>query len=539
MKKSTVILLPSLLFSVSMMAQDSIYVHKTDGSVVGFPMSAVDTMVSSPSEQKIMLSYPESELESFSFSPQIPESEVNLNQADRLQSCNILMKVSFLKKDNPSLLGDVSVSAYGDSELMMVIPYLSDLSSLSPDFSSTGSFVYVNGIKWTEGQKMNFTEVATLKIVAFNGDVRTYTLTVKNSGLPVVEISTPGAVEVGTDWTENATMKISSSSLGVMELKGKGSHFAPALKNSYNLKFDNKTSLLGITKNKRWTLVSNDVDKTLMRAALAYAVGSKYMSFDWTPSVKPVELVLNGTYLGNYFLTEQVRVCQGRIEDGHVLSVEESADEGEDAFVASASGKLFVVKDPETGSVGTGLLRSKDVIDHFESVLFATSFRDADSGYRSLIDMNSFVDWFLMNEMAKNQDAFISDCYLTITGSKILKMGPVSDMAKSFGNEDDDVAGFVSKESPWMARLFEDPEFVSLVKSRFAKIYAAKSDILNWIDSEAETLRMSVAGNEMVWRRLGAQPNEADAADVLYQKEVKGLKTWMEGRLEWLNGELQ
>lgn len=90
-----------------------------------------------------------------------------------------------------------------------------------------------------------------------------------------------------------------------------------------------------------------------------------------------------------------------------------------------------------------------------------------------------------------------------------------------------------------MARLFEDPEFVSLVKSRFAKIYAAKSDILNWIDSEAETLRMSVAGNEMVWRRLGAQPNEADAADVLYQKEVKGLKTWMEGRLEWLNGELQ
>ncbi|HOI26028.1 MAG TPA: CotH kinase family protein [Paludibacteraceae bacterium] len=536
MKKSIISFLPLFLLSVNLVAQDSIYVHKTDGSVVGFSMSAVDTMISTTSEQKLLLSYPENELKSITFPSQILESEVNLDKNDKPQSFNLLKSISFNKLNNADVAADFYFLADNSSDLTVVLPTISDFSALASSIVTTGSYVYLNGKLWAENNKMDFSkENNTIKVVAFNGDVRTYNLIVKNSGLPILKIQVPNEVEVGSDWSEFAMMNLASSSFSNVKIKGKGSHYKSGLKNSYNLKFEDKTSLLDIVKNKRWMLIANDADKTLMRSALAYNISSKYLGFDWTPNCKPVEFVLNGQYLGSYFLTEQVRVCDGRVENGYVLSIEDSADEGDDSFVASASGKLFVMKDPETGSAGAGLVRSQTIINQFESVLFGSSFQDAGSGYRSLCDINSFVDWFLINEIAKNEEAFFSDTYQTITEQDVLKMGPVSDMEKAFGISDSDTEGFVSKTTPWMSRLFEDPEFAALVKSRFAKIYAAKSDILNWIDTEAAMLQLSAASNDVVWNSA----NNVEASNASYQEEVKRLKTWLEGRLNWLNEELQ
>ncbi|HQJ90758.1 MAG TPA: hypothetical protein PLB70_09085, partial [Paludibacteraceae bacterium] len=278
MKKSIISFLPLFLLSVNLVAQDSIYVHKTDGSVVGFSMSAVDTMISTTSEQKLLLSYPENELKSITFPSQILESEVNLDKNDKPQSFNLLKSISFNKLNNADVAADFYFLADNSSDLTVVLPTISDFSALASSIVTTGSYVYLNGKLWAENNKMDFSkENNTIKVVAFNGDVRTYNLIVKNSGLPILKIQVPNEVEVGSDWSEFAMMNLASSSFSNVKIKGKGSHYKSGLKNSYNLKFEDKTSLLDIVKNKRWMLIANDADKTLMRSALAYNISSKYL----------------------------------------------------------------------------------------------------------------------------------------------------------------------------------------------------------------------------------------------------------------------
>ena len=141
----------------------------------------------------------------------------------------------------------------------------------------------------------------------------------------------------------------------------------------------------------------------------------------------------------------------------------------------------------------------KNYVNQFEDVLFSSNFASTVSGYAAYIDVDSFVDWYLINEIIKNQDArwYSSIFFHLIPGEKI-KMGPLWDHDLAFGNVNYDVTEYVDgwwiQQNPWINRLLQDPNFVAKVKTRFDHFKNNQQYILDKIDAYAEKVAMGTAG---------------------------------------------
>jgi hypothetical protein len=120
-----------------------------------------------------------------------------------------------------------------------------------------------------------------------------------------------------------------------------------------------------------------------------------------------------------------------------------------------------------------------------------------------------------------------------------LKMGPLWDYDIAFGNVDygncGDPEGFYIKDIPWYKRLFEDPEFVSIVKERFEYFYSQKDIIFLQINENADYLKYAAVENNNKWGTLYnyTWPNNEILGS--YQNEVQNMKNWLYKRFEWLN----
>ena len=156
------------------------------------------------------------------------------------------------------------------------------------------------------------------------------------------------------------------------------------------------------------------------------------------------------------------------------------------------------------------------------------------------MDIDSFVEWYLINEIAKNNDAlFYSSCYMNLTRDGKLKMGPIWDYDIAFGNIDYNnnfrADGFWVKTTTWYSRLFEDPAFVEKVKERFKFFYNHKEDIYRDMAENAVYLKQAVVENENRWGTLYTEtwPNYDIWGN--YNNEVQSMKEWLEERFDWLN----
>ena len=116
-----------------------------------------------------------------------------------------------------------------------------------------------------------------------------------------------------------------------MEIKGRGNSTWSMPKKSYSLKLSSKKEILGMKKHKRWVLVANYSDKTLLRNYLASELGNNYFNSVWNPSFKSVHLILNGKYYGVYILGEQIKIDSKRVDIQAIDEIEE--DVNRDGFV--------------------------------------------------------------------------------------------------------------------------------------------------------------------------------------------------------------
>ncbi|MBR3520629.1 MAG: CotH kinase family protein [Paludibacteraceae bacterium] len=527
----------SIFFIGQASAQNTVTILKKDGSSIEYPLSAVDTLSDDENTHRMTLSYSKEEK---LLEPQtvIAESAVNLDKSDVKQSYNVLRTISFNTSDNAKLQKDVNVEI-GESKITLVFPYLTDMSGLKMNFETTGSYVYFNGKKIESGASCDFSQEGVVKVVAFNGDVRTYNIAVINSGLPILEFNTSG--KVGDEWAggkisiKDAKGKESFTNSNV-EIKGRGKHFKESLKNAYNLKFDEKVSILGLTSAKRWVLLSNAYDKTMIRSSVAFDIAaSDLFSFKWTPKSQPVELILDGKYMGSYTLVEQIRVCEGRVSEGQIFSAENSYGKDDDAFQLKQSGMTFIMRDPETGVSGTKLMRTEKLLEEMES-----SMMSGKSDYTKSLDLQSFADWFVFNEILRNEEAISSDAYMVFSPDNILSMGPIWDMSKTMGGEyGDEYKNSILSETPWFSQLLKNSDFKKLVSAKVDQVVKNKKTIEAIIKERADAIKYSVAGNEMVWNSLGAQNFDYETVSEQYTLEVSKLSNWLDDRLTWIEENLK
>lgn len=272
-------------------------------------------------------------------------------------------------------------------------------------------------------------------------------------------------------------------------------------------------------------------------------MGRTLTNMKWNPKGQQVDLILNGNYRGNYFLCEQARVNKNRIPDGYLIEIDQNATSDDILFISSVTDKKFNIKDPDIED-STEYNYIKNYINPFETALYNSDFIDPQKGYQKYTDLESFVDWYIIQEISKNNDAaFWSSCYVNLTEKGILKMGPLWDFDLGFGNYPwepnstivNNPENFYIKDNAcWYTRFFLDPSFVSMLKTKYNTIYEKKDTILSYIKGQASAQLKSVIYNDRRWNILTSGIRSNDKIIETYNNKIKSLLSFVSRRMDWL-----
>ena len=340
-----------------------------------------------------------------------------------------------------------------------------------------------------------------------------------DTGLPVVYIDTDGARPVESKDIElAAVMKIQGAGgYGSLQpascnVKGRGNINWNFDKKPLKVTFRDRVSLLGLPEGSTWVLLANFVDRTLMRNLVAMKVSS-LTSLAWTPRCVPVELVLNGNHEGSYLLIEQVEVDENRVdvsrEDGFLLEVDFHYDNevqwlDPHGFGYMLAGTPFAVKYPSPGALDAAKESYiKEYVSQTANVLYSAGFADPAKGYGKWINVDSFVDYWIVNELLGNPDLSTpGSIYFHKEGGGKLVAGPCWDFdwcLTDYGTTIQEWAGSLNENAFWYARLFKDPEFKRRVGQRIAELLPELQGVADYIDDCGRQLAASAELNFALW----------------------------------------
>lgn len=369
-----------------------------------------------------------------------------------------------------------------------------------------------------------------------------------STGLPLVFVDTPDAQPIVSkdDWIPETTVRIflADGTLdfeGTSSVKGRGnSTWTQFPKKPYALKLDSKAEILGMAKHKRWCLLANWMDRTLIRNAVAFEIARK-TDLAWTPSGHFVELILNGRHVGNYYLCEQVKVDKNRVdlsEQGFLMEVDEWFDEAF-KFRSAINNVPWQFKDPDEVDEAA-VTAMQEYVNSFEEALYDDT-RFAAREYRNYIDSDSFADWWLANELARNGDVNQpKSIYISKEPDGVLVAGPVWDFDWGTFIPAEYTSGGVYNydcTGPrfYMNRIRRDSAFRSLVKQRWIRYREPLQAIPAYIDALAASLAASDAVNIKMWP-IDRTTNKD--VDLSYAAAVARLKRAYQEKYAWLDNEI-
>ncbi len=352
-----------------------------------------------------------------------------------------------------------------------------------------------------------------------------------------------------------------------MQIRGRGNTTWKFEKKPYKIKLDEKAKVFGMDKNRDWVLLANYCDKTLLRNVIAMDI-SRELGFSWTPDMIPVEVYLNGRYEGVYCICQHKEVAKHRIdigEDAVLFEMDKTHDEH--VHFRSAVCKMPVnIAYPDVPSDSVSKW-ARDYFKDFETALYGERFTSPEEGYAKYIDVDSFIKYFIIEELSYNIDGkCCKSTFLTKEKGKKMEMYFVWDFDLAFGNcnyfhnyypaLNNGPTGFHTRDylSPyssggveyggygkgWYFRLFQDPGFVRQVQRKWNEVYPFLQTIPDLIDGHVKAMGDNpVRRNFERWQILGKyvwpQPEPYPAT---YGEEITRLKEFYAARLRWLNKEI-
>ena len=348
---------------------------------------------------------------------------------------------------------------------------------------------------------------------------------------------------------------IEDASLGI-RLRGNSTLYMP--KKSYRIKFDEKTKLLSDYAENDWVLLANYTDQTLVRNYVAYHMGTK-LEMEFVPTYRFVDLYINGEYQGNYMLSDQIEVTNDcldieenttNIDTGYLVEYDLGLyrvgleNSGENYFLLN--GIPFVIKSPNFEDPHYQEAQKEYIETYFHN-LYNVLVNKED--YRPYIDLDSWIDWFIVSEVFKNVDSGYSSVYFYKDAGGKLKMGPLWDFDLSSGNQGhlgDDIRG---PEGWYTARgdkniffnlLMEYESFKIALKARWNEVYdPTLLSVLDDVLRVSDSITHSRYRNFEKWDVIGKNFDWYTAKEVYaletYDEQVWFLYDYLETRLHWLN----
>jgi len=387
------------------------------------------------------------------------------------------------------------------------------------------------------------------------------------TNLPTIIINTDGKAPVTskTDYVNAKLTILSSTPSDVMKdvvtgIRLRGNSTLGMPKKPYRIKLDKKANLFGLkAKAKSWVLLANYADKTLMRNALAFKI-SELAGLEFTPSVKFVDMYLNSAFLGNYMVTDQIQEGQGRVEideipqnptdeektGGYLLEIDGFAS-GEPYWFTTNHGLPITIKYPDETLDNPKYQYIKNFVNSFEGRLFSAEFKDPVAGYRPMVDTTSLINWYICCELTGNPDSFWSTFIYKQRSIDKLFFGPLWDYDIAFNNDNrlgDAINKLMRQEAhaprTWIEQLWKDDWFRLAVEQRWKELVASdiEQTLINYIDETVTLLDRSQQQNFFQWRILGTLVYREQFLFPTYQGGVDYLKTYIRGRIAFLNQKL-
>lgn len=222
---------------------------------------------------------------------------------------------------------------------------------------------------------------------------------------------------------------------GGVEFKGRGNFSWSVPKKSYRLKFSEKVDLFGMGKKKKWALIGNYVDDSLMRNDLAYFMSDILMG-EYKMEGQFVELFVNEEDLGVYYLVKTMEIDKQAINlrdtEGVLVEMDNVYCELEEKWWVAENGDCLTVKDIVTEDLTDEVMG--EFVAEYDEFLEAVDRKDFLAA-SEMVDMESFAKYFVFSEFTGNPDAYVTSWYLYKDGAlDKIHAGPVWDFDAAFGN---------------------------------------------------------------------------------------------------------
>ncbi len=472
-------------------------------------------------------------------------------------------------------------------------------------------YLAIDGKKITSGSKYCLAQ-GTHSLITEENNNTAYTLTVwYTSGIPTFFVQTQsGSVE-----SIHSSKQLSESGkILIMDSRGRSyfegiideihcrgnSSFDKTEKKSYTISLNKSMDLFEMGKAKKWLLIANAFDDTLVRNASAFFI-AELLKLPYTPKFQYVDVYINGNFVGNYLLSEKVEIGKNRVNirnlEKEVVSLNKNCNLADTDFFMEQQGRLFstkgyhIEKEPEDISGGylleletsdrygleaSGFLTSRmqpvvfaspkyasynqvsyiaGLYQDFEDAVFSADGSNPYTGkmYYEYIDVDSFARKYLLEELVKNLDASFTSQYIYKYDDSISSKfyaGPCWDYDKSIaasGITEDGInlndpkglyAAVQEKESDIWYALYQHKDFRKTVAAIFFKELEPhlKNNCEKIFFEYSKNIRSSNDCNMIRWNTF-PQAATIDEKRILYNTKVLELADFIDKRLDFLKSE--
>lgn len=421
-----------------------------------------------------------------------------------------------------------------------------------------------------------------------------------SSNLPIVKINTSGQT-ISSDPKITADMEIINNGVpainfvndtgnvytGKIGIEIRGKYSAGLPQKPYGIETRNTSGenldvpLLDMPAENDWVLLANYNDKSFLRNHLAFDIFRKMGHY--APRVRYCEVVLNDSYQGIYLFGEKIKVDSSRVNISNLKPDENSGNDmtggyiiKTDYYSSSDSWKsnyspinypgasvYFVYHEPASDEI-TSAQKSyiASFIDGLETALYGNDFKNRTTGYKAWLDIQSFVDYFIISEVSRNVDAYKkSRFFYKGKDSKDGKLysGPNWDYDWAWRNLTEgcsfnktDGSGWAyrisdCKPSPvppsWEVKMMSDTSFANKIHKRYfslRKTILSETELFYTIDSAATLLYEAQQRHYLKWPILGINagtPELGDQPDT-FEGDIQKFKDWISTRLAWLDANM-
>ena len=422
------------------------------------------------------------------------------------------------------------------------------------EIESMSSFKYV---RYVSPLKQ---DISIIEIEIYGYEPQTTSLNEENiyqpTNIPLIVVNTEGKIDLKKKTTKTSCNliiinngKITTKQTGTIRIRGNSSKDLE--KKSYQINLDKKEKILDMpAKAKKWGLLANHMDKSLIRNLVAFKISS-LLGQKYVPACKSADLIIDGSFEGNYIICDKIEKGNGRVElddmdetcndypnitGGYLMEIDGFADQ-EPYHFTSKKGVKVTIKYPETTKNQTSYL--KNWFDDIEANIY-------DNQIVENIDLETFSQFFILNEFCADIDSVWSSYYVTKQrNDDKIHFGPAWDFDLSLDN-DNRLYPTNSKEKwifnyglssgtfrQFISKLMSCEKTLNAVQQKWRDITIndfTKENVFNFIEEQIRYIDESQKLNFKRWDVLNKILQYEAVARGSYEEEIKHLKEYIEER---------